>query len=74
MSEAPKRPELPRRLPLLAVRDIVVFPHMGAPLSVGRTRSIKALEAARKTGRLVTVATQRKASVEDPLEGDLYTV
>ncbi|MFA6028874.1 MAG: endopeptidase La [Elusimicrobiota bacterium] len=66
-------PERPARLPLLVVRDVVVFPHMSVPLSVGREKSIRALEAANSaTGRLVAVATQRQASTEDPGVADLY--
>jgi len=67
-----RRAERPGRLPLLAVRDVVVFPHMALPLSVGRERSIKALEQAMQAGKLVAVTAQKKASIEDPKEGDLY--
>ena len=42
MSEVKKAPARPSRLPLLAVRDVVVFPHMVLPLSVGRPKSVKA--------------------------------
>jgi ATP-dependent Lon protease len=66
--------ETPNKLPLLAVRDVVVFPHMPLPLSVGRARSIRALEKAVAAGKLVAVVTQKKASVEDPKEDDLYRV
>ncbi|PCI40501.1 MAG: endopeptidase La [Elusimicrobia bacterium] len=59
---------------MLAVRDVVVFPHMALPLSVGRDRSIKALERTMQAGKLVAVTAQKKASVEDPKEGDLYKV
>src|SRR5579862_7678092 len=63
----------PTRLPLLAVRDVVVFPHMSLPLSVGREKSIKALEAAAPLKR-VFVVSQRQAAVEDPEAKDLFTV
>ncbi|MBI5239836.1 MAG: endopeptidase La [Elusimicrobia bacterium] len=69
-SPAAKRPP---RLPLLAVRDLVVFPHMVLPLSVGRSKSIKALEAAMAAGKLLAVAAQKDVSVEDPGAGDLFT-
>jgi ATP-dependent Lon protease len=69
-----RRSERPSRLPLLAVRDVVVFPHMALPLSVGRDRSIKALEKAMQSGKLVAVTAQKKASIEDPQEGDLYKI
>ena len=45
MNEAKKTPVRPSRLPLLAVRDVVVFPHMVLPLSVGRPKSVKSIEA-----------------------------
>lgn len=64
--------EAPTKLPLLAVRDVVVFPNMPLPLSVGRARSIRALDHAAQGGKLVAVVTQKKASVEDPKEDDLY--
>ncbi|MDE2293099.1 MAG: LON peptidase substrate-binding domain-containing protein, partial [Elusimicrobia bacterium] len=66
--------ETPKKLPLLAVRDVVVFPHMPLPLSVGRPRSIRALELAVQAGKLIAVVTQKKAAVEDPKEEDLYRV
>ncbi|MFH1724754.1 MAG: endopeptidase La [Elusimicrobiota bacterium] len=69
-----RRAERPSHLPLLAVRDVVIFPHMALPLSVGRQRSIMALEQAMQSGKLVAVTAQKKASVEDPKESDLYTV
>jgi len=73
---SPKLPspeEHPSRLPLLVVRDVVVFPHMSVPLSVGRRRSIKALEAANESsGRRVAVATQKRASLEDPGKDDFF--
>ena len=66
-------PNKPTRLPLLAVRDVVVFPHMSLPLSVGREKSIKALEAAAPQKRIFVVA-QRQAAIEDPESKDLFTV
>jgi ATP-dependent Lon protease len=63
----------PARLPLLAVRDLVVFPHMVLPLSVGRAKSIKALEAAMAGGaKLLAVVAQRDVTVEDPQPKDLF--
>jgi ATP-dependent Lon protease len=56
------------------VRDVVILPHMAVPLSVGREKSIKALEAAHAAGKLVAVTAQKSPSVEDPKEGDLYSV
>jgi ATP-dependent Lon protease len=58
---------------LLAVRDVVVFPHMMLPLSVGRAKSIKALEAAMKgPDKLLAVVAQKDVQLEDPQAGDLF--
>ncbi|MFC1855392.1 endopeptidase La [Thermodesulfobacteriota bacterium] len=61
-------------LPLLPLRDIVVFPHMVIPLFVGREKSVKALEDALKTNRTIFLATQKKASINNPEKDDIYTV
>lgn len=64
----------PANLPLLAVRDIVMFPHMVLPLSVGRPKSVKAVEAAMNSHeRMLFVAAQKDVSIEDPQAGDVYT-
>ncbi|MDD5655846.1 MAG: endopeptidase La [Elusimicrobia bacterium] len=68
----PPAPQRPRRLPLLAVRDLVVFPHMVLPLSVGRAKSVRALEAAMQGGKLLAVVAQKNAAVEDPRAEDLF--
>jgi ATP-dependent Lon protease len=63
----------PSRLPLLAVRDVVMFPHMVLPLSVGRPKSVKAIEAAMaKHGKMLVVAAQKDVGVEDPKVDDVY--
>jgi ATP-dependent Lon protease len=65
----------PARLPLLAVRDVVMFPHMTLPLSVGRPKSVKAIEAAMaKHDKLLVVAAQKDVGVEDPKADDVYKV
>jgi len=62
-------------LPLLPLRDVVVFPHMVIPLFVGRPRSIKALEAAMESdNKHVMLVAQRTASKDDPTGKDLYGV
>jgi len=58
-------------LPLLPLRDIVVFPHMVAPLFVGRTKSVNALADAMNKDKSVFLATQKKASVDNPNEKDI---
>src|SRR5215831_10946897 len=62
------------RLPLLPLRDIIVFPHMVVPLFVGRQKSIKALEEAVAGKKMVFLVTQRDAKVNDPVAEDLYQV
>ena len=62
------------RLPLLPLRDIIVFPQMVVPLFVGRQKSIKALEEAMANKKLVFLATQKDAKVNDPIEEDIYPI
>ena len=62
------------RLPLLPLRDIVVFPHMVVPLFVGRPKSIQALEDAMAGDRQLVVAAQRIAGEEDPTPEDIYSI
>ena len=59
-------------LPVLPLRDIVVFPHMIVPLFVGREKSVKALEAVMAENKQILLLTQRKASTEEPQEADMY--
>ena len=61
-----------RQLPLLPLRDVVMFPYMVAPLFVGRERSIKALEDAMKGDKEIFLSAQMEAKVNDPKEGDIY--
>ena len=61
-------------LPLLPLRDIVVFPHMVAPLFVGRARSVNALAEAMNNEKSVFLATQKKAGIDSPKEKDIRTV
>ena len=58
-------------LPLLPLRDIVVFPYMVAPLFVGRTKSVNALTEAMNSNKKVFLATQKKAGVDSPKEKDI---
>ncbi|HEY8119843.1 MAG TPA: LON peptidase substrate-binding domain-containing protein, partial [Myxococcota bacterium] len=63
-----------RIIPLLPLRDIVVFPTMVVPLFVGRPKSIKALEEAAANGRELFLAAQRSAGKDEPSEEDIYRV
>jgi ATP-dependent Lon protease len=65
---------IPNELPMLAVRDVVVFPNMVLPLFVGRETSVLAIEAALAQDRLIFLATQKDQSVENPEPEDVYRV
>jgi ATP-dependent Lon protease len=64
--------KLPATLPAIAIRDVVMFPHMALPLSVDRPRSVAAIEQGLKAGRRVLALTQKKPQVNEPETGDLY--
>ncbi len=64
----------PTDLPLLPLRDVVVFPHMVIPLFVGRPRSIKALELAMEAGNNIMLVAQKSAGKDDPTPEDLYEI
>ena len=67
-------PASPIDLPLLPLRDVVVFPHMVIPLFVGRPKSIKALEAAMESERRIMLVAQKAAAKDDPLVTDMFDV
>ena len=69
-----KEVEIPESLPVLPVRDIVVFPYMIIPLFVGRDISIKAIDHALNTNRMVVLMSQKDINVEAPSPDDLYSV
>jgi len=62
------------RVPLLPLRDIIVFPHMVVPLFVGRQRSIRALEEAMNNQKFILLAAQKDAKTNDPAADDIYEV
>ena len=72
-SDEGKKPEA-RSLPLLPLRDIIVFPHMVVPLFVGREKSIAALEEAMRRDKAIVLAAQKKAKVNDPSADDVFGV
>ena len=59
-------------LPVLPLRDIVVFPHMIVPLFVGREKSVKALEAVMAENKQILLLTQKEAATEDPSQDDMH--
>jgi ATP-dependent Lon protease len=61
-------------LPLLPLRDVVVFPHMVIPLFVGRPKSIKALDVAMDAGKHILLVAQKQAAKDDPVAEDLYDI
>ena len=60
-------------LPLLPLRDVVVYPHMVIPLFVGRPKSVHALEKAMNTNKWILLAAQKEASEDNPTPADIYT-
>ena len=72
--EREKDVEIPEEIPVLPVRDIVVFPYMILPLFVGRDMSIKAIEEALETNKMILLLTQRDMNVESPGTEDLSQV
>ncbi|MBO7432060.1 MAG: endopeptidase La [Elusimicrobia bacterium] len=66
--------DLPKILPMLPVRDVVVFPSMVLPIAVGREKSIRALEEAMTSERYIFVATQKNLQIEDPTPDDIYHI
>ncbi|MFY8273240.1 endopeptidase La [Pseudoalteromonas sp. SSDWG2] len=61
-------------IPVLALRDVVVYPHMVIPLFVGREKSIRCLEAAMDKDKQIFLVAQKDASVDDPTSDEIYTV
>ncbi len=74
MADRSQVPTEPVSLPLLPLRDVVVFPHMVIPLFVGRPKSIKALETAMEDGKQILLVAQKSAAKDEPAAEDLYAV
>jgi ATP-dependent Lon protease len=74
MSGTQTLPSEPIDLPLLPLRDVVVFPHMVIPLFVGRPRSIRALEVAMEAGKSIMLVAQKSAGKDDPSPEDVYEI
>ena len=65
---------IPKKLPVLMLRDIVVFPYMVAPLFVGREKSKNAVDHALSTHRMILLLTQKDMEIEDPKRKDVYSI
>ena len=78
MDKTDKTPALPAsdivELPVLPLRDVVVYPHMVIPLFVGREKSIRALDTAMDGNKQILLVAQRSPDVDDPRDADLYSI
>ncbi|MGC8926445.1 MAG: endopeptidase La [Myxococcota bacterium] len=66
--------EIPERLPVLPVRNIVLFPMVSMPMMIGREKSIKLIDDVLVSNRFVVIVAQKDPDIEDPKESDLYRV
>jgi ATP-dependent Lon protease len=66
--------DVPEVLPLMAIRDIVLFPSMVIPLFVGRSKSLKAIEEALNKDKLLVLSTQKNSRIENPKPEDIYKI
>src|SRR5258708_31494115 len=64
----------PYVIPMLPLRETVVFPYMVIPLFVGRPKSLKAIDRAMETGREILVVSQRAATIDEPTVSDVYQI
>ena len=71
--ETTSKKELPEILPVIAIRDVVMFPHMPLPLSVDRKRSVAAIESALQGEKYILAVAQKNGKVEEPRAADLYS-
>ena len=74
IADVPESAPLPSGMPVLPLRDVVVYPHMVIPLFVGREKSIVALDLAMKADKRILLVAQKQADVDDPKAEDLYRV
>jgi ATP-dependent Lon protease len=70
----PRDKNEPRKLPMMPIRDMVIFPYMMTPFVVGRESSVRALEEALNGERKIFLATQHDASIDEPKAKDIYQV
>ena len=64
--------DIPESIPMMPVRDVVIFTDMLLPLFVGREKSVKAIDSAVKKNNFVFLVTQKDPASEDPLKDDIY--
>jgi len=74
MGEQSQKLQVPGKLPVLLLRDVVIFPYMIAPLFVGREKSKNAIDVALSTNRMILLLTQKDMEVENPKREDVYDV
>src|SRR3974390_1039232 len=65
---------VPNELPILPLRGTVLYPDLILPIMVGRKKSVKLIDDAMDTDRIIGVVTQKRSEIEDPKETDLYSV
>src|SRR5438445_7496527 len=63
-----------KKLPMMPIRDVVIFPHMMTPFVVGRESSVRALEEALASDKKIFLATQHDASIDEPKPNEIYQV
>jgi ATP-dependent Lon protease len=74
LEDRDKKLHVPKELPILMLRDIVVFPYMVIPLFVGREKSKNAIDHALSTNRMILLLTQKNMEIEEPRRSDVYNV
>ena len=71
---SPKEKFESKKLPMMPIRDVVIFPHMMTPFVVGRESSVRALEEALASDKKIFLATQHDASIDEPKPNEIYQV
>lgn len=74
LTRAEDQVQIPERLPVVALRDLVFFPYVVLPILIGRRRSVAALEAAQEEAGLVLLIAQKDPGVDDPVSTDLFRI
>ncbi len=74
IEEQEEKLEIPKKLSVLMLRDIVVFPYMVLPLFVGREKSKKAIDKALSSNRMIFLVTQKDMEIEEPKQSDVYEI